>query len=324
MDVSIIIVNYKTPKLVVDCVRSIKEKTKGVSYEIIIVDNDSQDNSLEMFHKEFEDGIKVVVANENLGFGRANNLGAQYATGKYFFLLNSDTVLVNNAIQILYQFMEKNYHIGVVGGNLFTSDMKASSSFAKEFDDLISIKKAARWSNIIINIIRRMIRERICTSEDYKEKVQYKDNFNFENVPKKVAYIFGADMLVRSDIFRKLKGFDPDFFMYAEEEELSWRITNNNFEIWNVPEAKIIHYDGATLKRKDKFSERQYRMRLTGTFTYYKKRFDQSGIENFYYYKQLELSRIQRLGQLFNREKLIELITIQIKCLEDVYRNFEK
>ena len=122
--------------------------------------------------------------------------------------------------------------------------MKASPSFAMQFDDLDSVKQAARWSNIIKNIVRRVIRERIYISERYKEKIRYKDIFNFENVPKKVAYIFGADMLVRSDIFRQLKGFDSEFFMYAEEEELSWRITNNNFEIWNIPEAQIIHYDG--------------------------------------------------------------------------------
>lgn len=116
MDVSIIIVNYKTPELVVECIRSIREKTTGISYEIIIVDNDSKDNSLEIFSTELEEDIKVVVANENLGFGKANNLGAQHATGKYLFLLNSDTLLINNAIQILYQYIEKNNHIGVVGG----------------------------------------------------------------------------------------------------------------------------------------------------------------------------------------------------------------
>ena len=250
MDVSIIIVNYKTPELVVDCIRSIREKTAGISYEIIIVDNDSKDNSLEIFSTELEEDIKVVVANENLGFGKANNLGAQHATGKYLFLLNSDTLLINNAIQILYQYIDKHSHIGVVGGNLFTPDMKASPSFAMQFDDLVSAKQVARWGNIIKNIVRRVIIERIHISERHKEKIRYKDMFNFENVPKKVAYIFGADMLVRSDIFRQLKGFDPEFFMYAEEEELSWRITNNNFEIWNVPEARIIHYDGATIKKR--------------------------------------------------------------------------
>ena len=73
MDVSIIIVNYKTPELVVECIRSIREKTTGISYEIIIVDNDSKDNSLEIFSTELDEDIKVVVANENLGFGKANN-----------------------------------------------------------------------------------------------------------------------------------------------------------------------------------------------------------------------------------------------------------
>lgn len=324
MDVSIIIVNYKTPELVVECIRSIREKTTGISYEIIIVDNDSKDNSLEIFSTELEEDIKVVVANENLGFGKANNLGAQHATGKYLFLLNSDTLLINNAIQILYQYIEKNNHIGVVGGDLFTSDMKASPSFAMQFDDLDSVKQAARWSNIIKNIVRRVIRERIYISKRYKEKIRYKDIFNYENVPKKVAYIFGADMLVRSDIFRQLKGFDPEFFMYAEEEELSWRITNNNFEIWNIPEAQIIHYDGATIKKSEEFSERQYKMRLTGIFTYYKKRFGKKGIKDFYYYKKLELSRIYQIGKILNRKKLMELVAIQKKCVEDVYKKFEK
>lgn len=318
MDVSIIIINYRTPELVVDCIKSIREKTVGIRYEIIVVDNNSQDHSIEVFQRELDNEIKVIASECNLGFGKANNLGAKYATGKYLFLLNSDTVLINNAVQILYQFIEQDDKIAVVGGNLYTTELKPSSSFANTFDDIDSVKKQSRWGVILSDTIKRMARDRFCSLEK-REYLQYKNIFNFSDEPIKVAYIFGTDMMIRSEVLQRVGGFDPDFFMYAEEEELAWRITCNKYESWNVPKAQIIHYDGATVKKNDEFSGRQFKMRLTGRFTYYKKRFGQTGVDEYYYYRKLSFDRTIRLGKMFRRKKLVELNTIQKACLNEVY-----
>ena len=104
--------------MVIECVESVLKKTEGITYEIIIVDNGSGDNSETILKRQLGDSITLVEAEENLGFGKANNLGAEYAKGEYIFLLNPDTLLVNNAIKILYDYIKINRKIAVVVGNL--------------------------------------------------------------------------------------------------------------------------------------------------------------------------------------------------------------
>ena len=129
MDVSVIMVNYNTLELTKNTINSVMEKTKDLNYEIILIDNASTDGSVEFFEKEYKDKIIFIKNNENLGFGKANNKGIEIAKGKYVFLLNSDTLLINNAIKILFDFMEKNKNCGVCGGNLFDIDLKPTHSF---------------------------------------------------------------------------------------------------------------------------------------------------------------------------------------------------
>ena len=121
MDVSIIIVNYNTQELTLQCLRSVYEKTAGISFEVIVVDNASSDDSVKQVRIEFPQVI-LIESPENLGFGRANNLGFENSTGDYIFLLNSDTLLINNAIEILWRFLNQNFDIAIVGGQLFEED----------------------------------------------------------------------------------------------------------------------------------------------------------------------------------------------------------
>ncbi|MGL4998074.1 MAG: glycosyltransferase [Cetobacterium sp.] len=105
------------------------EKTSDVDYEIILVDNDSKDGSHEYFSNLKLDNFKYIQSGSNLGFGKANNLGYKIAKGNKIFLLNTDTLLINNAINILYDEISKDSEIGVVGGNLYDIDMKPAHSF---------------------------------------------------------------------------------------------------------------------------------------------------------------------------------------------------
>ena len=321
MDVSIIIVNYKTPELVIDCVNSIKEKTLDLEYEIIIVDNASSDHSVSIIKENVSDEVLLIESDKNLGFGKANNLGAKYASGKYVFLLNSDTLLINNAIKILFDYLEQNPNIGIAGGNLYTMERRPSSSYCTEFDDIISVKADAKWSIIIKNIFMNRYIDRKYSGEQ-KERFYYKSNFNFTDQVQKVAYVFGTDMMLLRELYENVGGFDPDFFMYAEEEELSWRITQKGYQIVNVRTAKIIHYDGASVKKDASFSVRQYSMRLNGTFMYYFKRFKEQGVHECYHYKLLKFNRVLKIGKLFHRTKLVELTKQQKECLKEVYVQF--
>ena len=318
MDVSIIIINYKTPKLVIDCVKSIYQKTKGISFEVIIVDNYSGDNSVEIMRNELKEKVKIIESSDNIGFGRANNLGAQYAQGEYLFLLNSDTILVNNAIKILLDFIKSNKQIGVVGGNLYTVEKREAPSYCSEFEGIEEVKQASHWKKIIGERIKKSVSGRM----GIRNHVDYSKNFNYTKDPIKVAYIFGADMMLSKKVFDEFKGFDPDFFMYSEEAELSWRITSAGYQIWNIPEAKIIHIDGASTKQDSEFSGRLYKLRMKGKMIYFHKRFGEKGSEELYYYKKLMLVRNIKLASLLKRKKLLEVTEEQLMQLDEVYKEF--
>ena len=323
MDVSVIIVNYRTPDLVIDCVNSIYEMTTGIDYEIIVVDNNSGDDSINVLNTKLSDKICLIEADTNLGFGKANNLGIQHSTGKYVFLLNSDTILINNAIKILYEYMELHAEVGVAGGNLYSKELKENASFCMKFDDIDSIRAQASWFRIFFDIIGRRFRQRFY-SENKLRQYFYRDTFNHTNKPLEVAYIFGTDMMILRSLFNRIGGFDPDFFMYAEEEELSWRIHKEDFKIVCIPDAKIIHLDGGTFKKDESFNSRQFGMRLNGAMVYYTKRFGIVGADQFYHYKMLRLKRQQKLAKLLKRRMMLELSEIQMKCLQEQYQLFKK
>ena len=104
IQLSIIIVNYNTKDLIFNCITSLKTKTQGLSYEIIVIDNASHDQSVEFLQEQFPD-ITIQALPENIGFGRANNIGANIAKGEVLFLLNSDTIIIDNSIKTLYDYL---------------------------------------------------------------------------------------------------------------------------------------------------------------------------------------------------------------------------
>lgn len=226
IDVSIIIVNYNTEPLIKDCIESIYKQTSGITFEIIIVDNNSPNGIQEL---QNDKRIKLIKSKSNLGFGKANNLGAQYANGKYLFLLNPDTLLINNAISILFNYNEENPDVGVCGGNLYTRNLEPCHSY----------KMIAPGILYEINEFFKGI----------PSKILLKDHFNNSNQYKKVAYITGADLFINKEIFREIEGFDNDFFMYFEETYLCYEISKLGMKIINVPQAKIIHLESQSFNQ---------------------------------------------------------------------------
>ncbi len=311
MDISVIIVNYHSAEMVIDCINSIYSQTQGVSYEIIVVDNASNDGSVEALRGTFGDQIVLIPSPENLGFGKANNLGAKKATGKYLFLLNPDTILVNNAIKILCDYMEDNPSVGVAGGNLYSPEMAPTPSFCRSFDDIQSEKKNASW--------RKLLGDRICAKLHIGQNRPMSE-FNYTDTPEEVAYIFGADMLLSRKLFEQVGGFDPDFFMYGEEEELTWRITEQGYDVMSVPQAKIIHLEGATVNAQHTFNPRQFKMRMTGAMTYFLKRFGQAGVKEFFRLRTMRYDRILKIAKLQGKYRPNMTAQLQKQCLAEAYR----
>lgn len=243
--VSIIIVNYNTAKMLDDCIKSVKEKTTDLTYEIIIVDNNSDKGSVSDLEKKHAD-VRFIFSSENLGFGRANNLGASKAKGKYLFLLNPDTLLINNAALVLYNFMENNPQTGICGGNMYKGDMTPASSY---YDiDFLTLEY-----KIIFNRKRHT-------------------GFNHTRAPKAVNVIVGADLFIPTSLFNKFNGFDPDFFLYFEEVELCYRIQKAGYKIISVPEAEVIHLQGGSAENKnDELNKWSYQEHWYSKFVYFSK-----------------------------------------------------
>ncbi|MBS5038739.1 MAG: glycosyltransferase family 2 protein [Fusobacterium sp.] len=267
MDVSVIMVNYNTLELTKNTINSVMEKTKDLNYEIILIDNASTDGSVEFFEKEYKDKIIFIKNNENLGFGKANNKGIEIAKGKYVFLLNSDTLLINNAIKILFDFMEKNEDCGVCGGNLFDIDLKPTHSFLKKLPCLTS--EIDFQLNFFDKFFRKIINKR--------------NDFNYSKNEKEVGYITGADMMIRKKVLLETGLFDKDFFMYSEESELTYRIKQKGYKVISVPQAEIIHLEG----KSSIFKEKKHHMFLESKYKYFYKTSNLKTCKYVYYISQL-------------------------------------
>jgi len=301
MNVSIIYVNYKTPELVRNSIRSVKEKTKGISYEIIVVDNHSEDNSLQAIKDEYPDVI-CIQAKENLGFGRANNLGIEIAKGECVFFLNPDTLLINNAIEILYRSLSSSDSIGACGGNLYDENHCPTNSFSRKF--------TSYWQELLSIVYIPPI----CL------KYPRSQFFNHTEKPLDVAVIIGADLMVKREVLDKVGLFDPDFFLNAEESELCYRIKKAGYSIVSFPEAKIIHLEG----RASYISKSRLYFLYEGTFIYCNKLKGKTNAKRMYHAIRLKNSiRIFQFRLLFNRKK-IDYWKMKQQTLKQAYNTFVK
>lgn len=316
MDVSIIIVNYNSMDLVIDCVNSIFQQTVDIKFEIIIVDNASKNKEAERLQQKLKNKVKVIKSKKNLGFGRANNLGTKYAAGDYIFFLNPDTVLINNVVKILVEEIKQNKDAGCAGGNLYTPEMMPCSSFSLCFDDLHTEKRYASWWYLITS----KVKQKLCMKNS--GLVIPRKDFNDTKQKIEVAYIFGADMMMEKKFFEQLGGFDEEFFMYAEEEELSWRIKQRGKKIFNIPQAKIIHLEGATLDKHHEFNEKQFMLRINGTMTYFRKRYGREGVCKFYEFRALRYRRLKKIAALQKKKNTEFQFEVRMRCLQECFEEF--
>lgn len=228
MDVSVIIVNYNTAQLTLNAIQSVYDFTIDLKFEIIVVDNNSKDDSIFLIEQQFPQVI-IIKNNKNLGFGKANNKGFEIAQGKYCFLLNTDTYLLSNAIKILFNFMEHidNVKVGVSGAMLFKKD-KSPNVYAGTFPSFKMFVQGSFWKYFFL-----------------KSKLKCEMLKPLPQLPSKtieVDFVSGASFFVRKNIINKIGGFDSRFFMYGEDLELSYRIKKKlNYSSAIVPEAKIVH-----------------------------------------------------------------------------------
>lgn len=248
MDLSIIIVSFNTKKLTTECIESILRNTKGLTYEIIIVDNASNDGSIDAIHdlkiKYPISSLKLIENKKNLGFAKANNIGASKSKGKYFLFLNSDTLIKNNFLKSIVSWMEENKNVAVSTCALKNKDgsMQGSGGY---FPTLFRVFS---WMFFIEDIpfLDKLIKPFHpihSKSPIYKGLGQFKKR-------REQDWVTGAFFLTRKKIFDRLKGFDVDYFMYTEEVDLCFRIKKLGYKIYYLPDWEIIHLGGASSSKE--------------------------------------------------------------------------
>lgn len=242
MDVSVIIVNYNTCELLKNCINSIYKNTKDIKYEIIVSDNGSKDDSVKMIKQNFPNVI-LIENNENLGFGAANNRGLKIAKGKYVFYLNSDTLLLNNAVEIFFDYFENNSQnekIGALGTNLLNPDMTVGESYGN-----IMGGNCNSYSDIFKDVFFYALRSWFIyfkTLFGYSLK-KINENNCYEKKIGKVGSITGADLFLKNNDFAQ---FDENYFLYFEDTDLQYTLYKNNLNRILIEEPKIIHFGGAS------------------------------------------------------------------------------
>lgn len=257
MDVSIVLINYNTRELTIDCIKSVIEKSNNFSYEIIVIDNQSSDDSVKAIKALNNPNVIVFENNDNEGTARAFNKGAKMAKGKYVFWLNTDTLLINNAIYELYNFMENNPDAGVIGGNLYDANKNPTLSYKKE---LMTLRYEKKEKSFFYQLLSK------------KRKRPNQKSFNYKNTPTEVAHISGADMMIRASLFSEIGYFNDNIFMYAEETDFEYRmLKSTSYKSYNVPSSKIIHLEGMSFDKNTELNEFKFKQTCLGEckFFYY-------------------------------------------------------
>lgn len=252
MNVSVIIVNYNTLHVLRPCLDSIIEQTTGIDYEIIVVDNGSTDGSIDALTEDKR--IVFIPTGENLGFGRANNKGLEQAKGKYIFFLNSDTLLKNNAIKMLYDFAEHYQdRLGALGCILEDRQGNRIHSYGK-FPKMSDDFRKFLWIPILKGL------------HLYRQPV-----INYPEQRMKVDYITGADLFVSRQVLDECGAFHPAFFMYYEESEMEHRFKVHGYDNVLLNGPRIVHLEGEGGKdgSSSKFIRDTYRQERS-LFIYFK------------------------------------------------------
>lgn len=251
IELTLVIVSYQVRDLLERCLSSITSANNSPTLEIIVADNASSDGTPDMVRAKFP-GVQLIVNTENLGFSRANNLGLKRAQGRYWMLLNPDTEIPSDApnpFQLLIAFMDQHPRAAVCGASLFYPDgTRQHSAFhfptlAQVYMDLFPVNWRLRESS-------------------WNGRYPFSKYERGEPFP--IDHPLGAAMLVRPEAARQVGLLDEDYFIYAEEVDWCIRFKRAGWQVWCVPQARIIHHEARSTKQfREKMFVELWKARLT-------------------------------------------------------------
>lgn len=225
LDLFIIIVSYKSKNHLEVLLPSIFESRTKYKYEVIVVDNGSNDGTMEWL-KAKNYNLKAI-ASQNNGFAAGNNLGIKNASGKYILLLNPDTKLSSDTLEIMLDFMEQHVEVGISGCKLVKANGK------------LDLACRRRFPNPWYSFQRLFLNKRT--------------NYNYtnieENLSMEVDSVVGAFLLIRKSLIDKIGLLDESFFMYGEDLDWCWRCKEAGYKVWYYPKTTVTHYKGESSKQ---------------------------------------------------------------------------
>jgi len=232
-DLSVIIVSYNTADLIGNCLKSVLA-TSNITKEIFVVDNASSDESSDFIKDKFP-SVHVIANAKNVGFAAANNQVLPQCKGKYIFFLNPDTEVVSDTFIEAISFMDANSQVGLAGTKIMNSD------------------GTLQWS------------------VSYKYPGQKYTTTELSNLPGNIACVLGASMIARSELIEKIGGFDEDFFLYGEDQDLCLKIRELGDEIGYIDTAVVVHLGGQS--EKDSLSSEVWKKKIRAEYIFYRKHY---------------------------------------------------
>lgn len=241
MQLSVIILNYNVRYFLEQCVLSVQSALSTLDAEIIVVDNNSSDDSCLMMKNKFPD-VKLIENKSNFGFPKGNNIGVEQASGKYICILNPDTVVAENTFVKILAFAERQINLGIVGcklidgtGNFLPESKRGIPTPWVAFTKIFGLYKVfPNWN--LFN--------------------QYYAQHLGQNQTGQVDILVGAFMFMQRDLYLELQGFDEKCFMYADDIDLSYRVLQQKKANYYFHQTTVLHYKGESTVKDEKYMKR--------------------------------------------------------------------
>lgn len=226
MDLSVIVVNYNARELLKGCLQSIYDNTRGINFEVIVVDNASRDGSGDAVSENFPQ-VKLIKNQENVGFGRANNIGLAIAEGEHILFLNCDTKVTRPYLEDMVATARKKSGLGALGVALYSSEYDSEPQPC--YGQFPSLWQFLRWYTFVGNLFPLPAKKNRMNSGECGN-------------PEKTDVVSGACLFIPKKVINDVGVFDEKFFMYFEEFDLCRRIKKAGYDVYFDPSKKIIHY----------------------------------------------------------------------------------
>jgi hypothetical protein len=253
-DLSIVAVNWRSVDYLRKCLHSVYQFTRRTDFEFIIVNNDPDDASVEALEKEFP-AVVLLHTGENRGFAYANNFGFACSSGRNILFLNPDTEAIGDAIDVMLQELDGRHDAGIIGCKLLNADLTAQTSCIQRFPAILNQVFGVEWLRLRWPKLRFW---------------GIRSLFEDSPAPVEVEVISGACLMIKREVFEQVGRFSEEYFMYAEDADLCFKVHQAGYKTLYVGQASFIHHGGGS-SRRNEVNEWATIMQRRAIFQYFRK-----------------------------------------------------